>query len=331
MTHIATSRRSLLLALGVAFSLPRAVLAQTKQSPVLIGWLHLGSRESNTKSFDEFKKGLAALGWTEGSSIAFEDRWADGRHDRLLSLAEDLAARKPTIIVAAPLPAVAAATTAAPKTPVVIATGGDPVAGRLVASLARPGGLITGLTAARADLAEKYVELLLAAAPKLKRIGFLADPNGVGYPLEMAAARRSIERYAVEARFVDAADPQEIDPAISRLAKQRVRALVVLSGAVLAVERRRIVESALAHSWPMIAGNPEFAEEGALLSYGPDSAALYRRAAHYVDQILKGAKPGDLPIEQPTKFDLVVNVKTAKALGITIPSSILLRADRVIE
>ena len=323
-------RRDLLFLLGAAALAPRMAFAQTKQ-PVLIGWLNLGSREPSAHLAIAFKEGLAALGLKESSRIVIEERWADGRYERLAALAGDLAAKGPAVIVAAPLPSAIAAAKAAAGTPVVIATGGDPVAGGVVASLARPGGMITGLTSYRTDLAEKYLELLLAAAPKLKRVGFLLDSKGTSYRLEMEAARRAIARYPLEASFAEAASPEEIGPAISRLATEGAQALVALSGGVLVTERRRMLGLAFKQRWPVVGGIRELAEEGALLAYGADAAANYRRAAWYVDRILKGAKPGDLPIEQPTKFELVINRKTADALGIKLSNELLFRADRVIE
>ena len=326
-----SNRRSLLIVLGAAALAPRAVFAQAKQAPVLIGWLNSDSRESSGHYLTAFKEGLAALGWKEGSQLVIEERWADGRSARLQSLAEELAAKKPAVIVAGPTQSVPAAAKAAPKTPIVIATGSDPVALGLVKSLARPGGMITGLTNFNASITEKILELLLAAAPKVKRVGFLSDSTIRQHATYREAVRRSAVQHSVEARFAEVSSPEEIEPAISRLAKEGAQALVVMLSPILRVERRRIAKLALAQRWPVIAGAREFAEAGALLSYSADALANYRRAAYYVDRILKGAKPGDLPIEQPTKFELVVNMKTAKALGITMPESIMVRADKVIE
>jgi putative ABC transport system substrate-binding protein len=249
----------------------------------------------------------------------------------LQSLAEDLAAKKPAVIVAAPVTSVRAAAKAAPKTPIVMATGGDPVATGLVKSLARPGGWITGLTNLNFSIAEKYLELLLAAAPKVKRVGVLGEPNNPVYALSREAVGRSAAQYSVAARFAEAANPEEIEPAILRLAKEGAQGLLVTAGLMLRNERRRIVKLALAQRWPVVAGMVEFAEAGALLSYSVDTLANYRRAAYYVDRILKGTKPGDLPIEQPTKFELVLNMKTARALKLEIPREFALRADKVIE
>jgi putative ABC transport system substrate-binding protein len=191
--------------------------------------------------------------------------------------------------------------------------------------------MITGLTNIVTDVQQKFVELLVAVAPKLRRIGFLVDTTTYSRGALVDAARRSAVQYSIEARFAEVAKPEEIEPAIGRLVKEGAQALVVLSSPLFAFERQRIVKLALAQRWPLVAGGRRWAEEGALLSYSSDQAANFRRAAYYVDRILKGAKPGDLPIEQPTKIELVVNMKTAKALGITIPPSILVRADKVIE
>jgi ABC-type uncharacterized transport system substrate-binding protein len=259
----------------------------------------------------------------------FDERWADGRSDRLPALAGELAAKGPAVIVAGPVSAAAAATEAAPKTPIVIFLG-DPVPAGLAASLARPGGMVTGVTNIVTDITEKYLELLLAAVPKSRRVSFLVDTTAANHALMLEAARRSVAQYSVEARYAEVARPEEVEPALSRLAKERIQALVVLPGQAVGLRRQRIVKFAQEQRWPVVAG-PEFAEAGALLTYGADILANYRRAAYYVDRILKGAKPGDLPIEQPTKFELVINMKTARALGLTIPQTLLLRADQVIE
>jgi putative ABC transport system substrate-binding protein len=326
------NRRSLLLAASSWLALARAgaALAQSKQAPILIGWLAVGSREGERHWLAAFKEGFAALGWKEGSDFRLEGRWADGRIAELQRLAEELAAKRPALIVAAPSISVRAAANAAPQTPIVQANG-DPLATGLVTSLARPGGMITGVSNVNIDISEKYLELLLVAAPKLRRIGFLADPTTPLHDAAVRAAQRSIEHHRVEGRFADAARPEDIEPAVSRLAKEGAQGLILLPSTWLLVERQRVVSLVRAHRWPLAAGQREWAEAGALLSYGADRTPLYRRAAYYVDRILKGAKPGDLPIEQPTKFELVVNAKTAKALGLNLTPELLRRADEVIE
>jgi putative ABC transport system substrate-binding protein len=235
------------------------------------------------------------------------------------------------VIVAAPLRSVAAAAKAAPNTPIVIANGDDPVTAGLVKNLARPGGMITGLTNFTVNVMEKHLELLLAAAPSVRRVGFLADPNNANRALVREAVRRSAAQYSVEVRFSEVANPEGVEPAISNLAKEGAQALVVMPGSTLIVERQRIVKFALAQRWPTVAGPRSWAEAGIMLSYGAQIGVNFKRAAYYVDRILKGAKPADMPIEQPTRFELVVNMKTAKTLGIKIPNSIMVQATKVIE
>ncbi len=321
------SRRDLLILLGATAVAPRMALAQSKP-PVLIGWLAQYSRESGAHLLAAFKEGLAALGWKEGS-VVIEERWTDGQSARFLPLAKELAAKKPALIVASASQVAIAAAKAAPQVPIVMASGGDPVEAGLAKSLARPGGMVTGVTNLSISVTEKYLELLLAAAPKMRRVGFLTDSRIGMRALRLEAARRSVARFAVEARFTEAGSLEEIEPAISRLAKDGVQGLVLIGGFL--TERRLIVKLALAKRWPVIANNRETVEDGALLGYGIVQSANFRRAAYFVDRILKGAKPADLPIEQPTQFELVVNLKTAKMLKLEIPRDLAVRADKVIE
>ncbi len=331
-TRCRSTRRTFLIAAAAwpALAWMGAVRGQSKQ-PILIGWLSSQSRTLGGRNLTAFKEGMAALGWKEGANYVLEERWADGRVDRLRTLAEELAARKPAIIVAAPVNATAAAAKAAPKTPVVQAIGYSPVDGGLAKSLARPGGMVTGVTNIPDEVSEKFLELLLAAAPKLKRVGFLVDSASPRYGAITKVARRTAEHYRVEARFAEVAKAEELEAAVSRLAKDGVQGLVVMPSSWLAVERARIVKFALAHRWPVVAGGGAWAEVGALLSYNANTLANYRRAAYYVDRILKGTKPADLPIEQPMKFELVLNMKTARALKLEISRELGVRADRVIE
>jgi ABC-type uncharacterized transport system substrate-binding protein len=323
-------RRDLLFLLGAAALAPRMAIAQTKQ-PVLIGWLNVGSRDSHGHFHAVFKEWLAALGWQEGARYVMEERWAGGRMEQLPALAGELANMRPALLLAATGSAARAAVKAAPGIPIVFVVG-DPVGTGLVTSLARPGGMATGLANLTTAISEKYVELLLSAAPKLRRIGILVDASASNHALHRANLSRSLAQHSLVAHYAETAHTDEIEPALSRLAKEGIEGLVVTPGQMLLVSRRRrIATFALARSWPVIGELREFAEDGALLSYGVDHSASYRRAAYYVDRILKGAKPGDLPIEQPTKFELVVNMKTAKTLGLTLPQPFLMRADRVIE
>ena len=322
------NRRNLLIVLGTVSFAPRAVFSQAKKPLVLIGFLTGGTLRG--PGVTAFKDELAALGWKEDANYVLEFRSAEGRVDRLPGLAEELAAKKPAVIVASL--ATTAAAKAAPNVPVVQILGGSPVDSGLAASLARPGGMVTGITNIPTELSEKYLELLLAAVPKLKRVGFLVDLKSPRRADLMVTARRSIERHRVEARIAEAGDAEELDRALTLLKKGDIEGLVLLpSPGLFGAEGQRIVRFALAQRWPLVAGPTVFAEEGALLSYSADNAARYRRAAYYVDRILKGAKPGDLPIEQPMTFELAVNLKTAKALGLTMPLEIMVRATRVIE
>jgi putative ABC transport system substrate-binding protein len=322
------TRRDLLIVLGCVTVSPRIVLAQAKKRPVLIGWLHGGRRG---RAVATFKEGMAALGWKEGVDYVLEERWAEARTERLPVLAEELAARKPAVIVGA-VGGTEAAAKAAPNIPVVQARGSSPVSAGLAASLARPGGMVTGVTNLPSELSGKFVELLLDAVPKLKRIGFLVDAKTRAHAAFIKNARHAIDNFRVEARFAEVSDLDELDGALVRLSKEGVEGLIVSpSIGLFASERERIVKFALTQRWPVVAGPSGFADAGALLSYSGNAAAQYRRAAYYVDRILKGAKPGDLPIEQPMTFELVVNMKTATLLGLKMPPEIMVRAERVIE
>lgn len=327
-------RHAFLLAVAgwVAFAAGDAALAQSKQKLVVIGWLSMGSKEGGARNLAAFREGLSALGWKEGSQIVLEARWADGSPDRLPVLAEELVAKKPAVIVAATgSRAVTVAVKAAPRIPVVQASGGDLVAAGLAASLARPSGMVTGISNIPTETSEKYLELLLAAAPKLKRVGFLMDPNVLNPALQTKAAQRAAAQHSVDARFAQAPKAEDVESATAALAKQGAEALIVMPSPLLTLERRRILKLASTHRWPVVGGSHGWSEDGALLSYGVDATANYRRAAYYVDRIVKGTKPGDLPIEQATRFELVVNAKTAKVLGLRVPQELLVRADKVIE
>ena len=325
------TRRRLIIALAGCASVAGPVFAQSKKPPVLIGWLSSAPRETGRGNLADFKKELATLGWQEGANYVLVELYAAGQPNRLPALAEELAAKKPALIVATPAVATIAAAKAAPKTPIVQVTGSAPVSTGLAASLARPGGMVTGLTSLSGVLSAKYLELLLAAAPKVQRVGFLGDVKVPGYPTHMKNARAAIERFRIESRFAELISAEDLDRALLQLAKEGVQALVVLpSGTLFNPERQRILQFASAQRWPVI-GSSGWGAAGALLSYSADASALFRRAAHYVDRILKGAKPADLPIEQPTTFELVVNLKTAKALGLTMPPEIMVQATQVIQ
>ena len=329
--RIYSARRRLLIASAAWPTLgwAGAVRAQVKP-PILIGWLNAGARDLALDVLNGFNEGMAALGWKAGAQYVLEERWADGRTERLPALAQEIAAMKPAIVVASSANVARTAAKAAPMTPIVFAAG-DPISTGLVKSLARPGGMITGVSNVSADINAKLVELLVESLPKLRRVGFLADATSPNHGANVSIARRAAERYRIEAHVADVVKPEEIEPALARLAKDKVQALVLFSSPWISTYRQPILKFALAQRWPVVGGVNTYAEQGALFSYGADRAALSRRSAYYVDRILKGAKPSDLPIEQPTVFEMVINMKTAKALGITFPQTILVRATRVIE
>ena len=320
-----TRRETLIAAAGCALvASPFPAWAQAKVVPVLVGWL--GDPETNS-DLAAFKEGLAALGWNEGSNYVLKV-YADG--NTFEQTAKDPSARKPVVLVAT-AGWIAAAAKAAPNIPIVQAWGASPVVMGNAASLARPGGMVTGVTNIAADLSAKYLELLLAAAPNVKRVGLLADLRSHTYPINMQHAQRAIEHHRVEARVAEASQLEDVELALSLLARERVEGLVVLPTRNIFIrERERIAKYALSERWPSIAGPSSFADEGVLLTYSANRPALYRRVASYVDRILKGARPGDLPIERHTRFQLVINMNTAKTLGVTIPGWLLLQADKVI-
>ena len=325
-------RREALAVFLVGVAASYGARAQPKPSPAVIGWLHMSSRELAGGELAAFKKSLAALGWKEGPQFVVEERWAEGRIERLQPLADDLAKRKPAVVVSSPTQPIRPSLTAMPTVPVVQVNAADPVVTGFAASMARPGGMVTGLSNVVTNTTEKLLELLLAAVPGLRRVGFLVDSTNIARVQLMASARRSVEHLGVGAAFAEAGRPEDIEPAIARLAAEKVQALVVMPSPLFAFERRRIMKLALQHRWPIVATRPEWVEEGgALLSYGIDVLSHFRRAAYYVDRILKGAKPGDLPIEQPMTLELVISQRSARALGLKVPDSVLLRADRVIE
>lgn len=297
--------------------------------PVIIGWLEAASRESSSWGPKSFHEGMAALGWKLGAQYVLEERYADGRA-RLPALAQEIAATRPAVILAGGSSVARAAADAAPKTPVVLFNG-DPLAGGLVSNLARPGGLITGVSNVSSETRQKVIELLVEAMPKLRRVGFLVDSSSGSHGANVIAARQAAEHFRVEPVIAEMVKPEDIEPAMAQLAKAKVQALVILPFTWFNSHIPAIIASALAQRWPAVGVQASIPQRGGLFSFGHSAPAAARRSAYYVDRILKGAKPGDLPIEQPTTFELVLNLKTATTLGIVIPQSMKLRATRLIE
>jgi putative ABC transport system substrate-binding protein len=331
-----TTRRAFIGALAGVLAAPLAAGAQQPAKVARIGFLVTGSLESpETRiSLDAFRQGLRERGYVEGQNIVIEYRAADGKIERLPDLAIELARLKVDLIVAGSTPQARAAQQATKTIPIVAGAMGDPVGDGLVASLSRPGGNITGLTFLGPELVPKRLDLLKEALPRVSRVAALWHPGAFSERTttdmlkQTEAAARTL---GVQLQLVGVRGSDEFDRAFSTMIKERAEALIVFPSSMLFNERRRIVDLAAKRRLPAMYNAREFAALGGLIAYGASLTDLLRRSATYVDKILKGAKPGDLPIEQPTKFELLINLKTAKALGLTIPQSLLQRADEVIQ
>ncbi len=326
-------RRQIVLALGAgALTMPLASFAQQLKKSVVIGVLRYGDRPSSEAYVAEFKQGLREVGYIEGKNLTLHLRFADGKSERLAVLADELVQLKPDVILAMDTPSTRAAQRATSVTPIVIGTSTDPVASRLVSSLAHPGGNTTGLSNMSSDLSPKRLEMLLAAVPKLSRVAVLLNPSNPATRAELKSIEVANKAVGLKLLAIEVETPEQIERAFAAMVKQRVEGVLVTNDALLISQQgKQIAGLALKNRIATLGVNSVTTEAGMLMSYGPNGAERYHRAATYVDKILKGAKPGDLPVEQPTKFELVVNMKTAKALGIKIPQSILVRADKVIE
>ena len=324
------NRRELLILLGGAVMAPRAIRAQQKAMPV-IGYLGAGSPGPNAPLVAAFHQGLSETGWVEGQNLAIEFRWAEGRYDRLPALAADLVGRQVDVIAANDAPAARAAKSAASTIPIVFAVGTDPVGDGLVASLARPGGNLTGVTFIMTELLPKRLELLSELVPQAEVIALLVNPNNANAEPQTRDAREASRVKGVPLLILKAGSESEIDAAFATLVQGQAGALVVGADGFFFSRRDQLVALASRHAVPAIYDVREYAASGGLISYGASLTAAYREAGIYAARILKGEKPADLPVQQPTTFELVVNLKTAKALGLTIPPAILARADEVIE
>jgi len=279
-----------------------------------------------------FRQGLRDLGYVEGQNIAIEYRWAEGRFERLPDLAAELVRLKVDVIVSVVTQATLAAKNATGTIPIVLVAAGDPLGSGLVANLARPGGNVTGPSSMYGDLAGKQLELLKETVPKVSRVAVLWNPANAVWQAQMLRQTEIAARaLGLQVQLLEARGPDELEGAFAAMTRERVSALLVQVDVIFALHARRIADLAAKRRVPAMYGSREHVEAGGLMSYAPNVPDLFRRAATYVDKILKGAKPADLPVEQPTKFELVINLKTAKALGLKIPQSILIRADEVIQ
>jgi putative ABC transport system substrate-binding protein len=296
-----------------------------------IGYLTGGPSTSNLYRAT-FQQALRELGWVEGQNIVTEYRFAEGRLDRLPDLAAELVRLKVDVLVVSPTAAAAAAKNDTGTIPIVMWGAGDPVGLGLVASLARPGGNVTGVSfSVGMDTFGKGLELLREAIPKVRRVAVLSNPANPATALALENVKVAARSLGVQLQLLEARSPSELDGAFTAMAKEPVAALLVMADSFFLQQRARLADLALRNRLPTMHGNRESVEAGGLMSYGPSNLDALRRAASFVDRILKGAQSADLPVEQPTRFELVVNLKTAKALNLTIPSSLLLRADQVIE
>jgi putative tryptophan/tyrosine transport system substrate-binding protein len=329
-------RRAFIMLLGgaaIAPSLlwPFAARAQQAGKVWRIGFLSGTSREAISGLYDAFVQGMRELGYVEGKDYIIEWRSAEGKYEQIPDIAAEFARLKVDVIVTALSAALPTLKQSITTIPIVMAASADPVGTGLVASLVHPGGNITGLAGSSDDSSPKQLELLASIVPNVSRIGFLGNPNGTVYSPVLKGAQDAARKAGLSLVPIDARNPQEIENAFIAFTRERVPAVMMAGDAVFFGQRWRIAELALAHRIATMAPQREYAAAGGLMSYGENLADFLRRSASYVDKIFKGAKPGDLPIEQPTRFNLVINRKTADALGVTIPAQLYIFADEVIE
>ena len=327
---VTIGRRELLAALGGAAAWPLAARAQQAGKLPTIGFLGPNTHSAASEWVAALVKRLRELGWTEGRTITIEYRWAEGREERFAEIAAELVRLKADVIVTSGTQAVMASKNATSVIPIVFATAGDPVGSGLVASLARPGGNVTGLATLANELAGKRLELLREVVPGLRRLAIMGNVGNPYITLELGEVRAAARMLGLEAITLEIRRAQDLASAFEAL-KSGADALYVCTDALVNTHRIRINIAALGERLPTMHGSRDFVEAGGLMSYGPNFPDMFRRTADYVDKILRGAKPGDLPVEQPTKFDLVVNLTTAKALRLEIPPTLLTRADEVLE
>jgi putative tryptophan/tyrosine transport system substrate-binding protein len=322
-------RRAFVVGAFTLLAAPLAAEAQRPEKLYRIGMLERTSPAINAANLDGFRQGLRELGYVEGKNFVIEYRSADGRDERMPDLATELVRLKVDLILTRGTPVVLAAKNATGTIPVVMAAIGDPVGQGVVASLARPGGNVTGLSAVTTELYAKRVELLRELVPGAARIAALFNMSNLALPPQWKEVERAARSLGIQPQLLDVRKAEDLGPAFNSAIRQRADALVVGFDTLTQASQRLIVDLAAKHQLPAIYASTEFA--GGLVSYGVHYPDYYRRAASFADKIFKGAKPADLPVEQPTKFELVANMRTAKALGLTIPPSVLLRADQVIE
>jgi putative ABC transport system substrate-binding protein len=324
-------RRAFITLLGGAATWPLAARAQQLGKVPTIGFLGSTTPAAQSELTAAFIQRLRELGWVDGRTVAIEYRWAEGRSERFAELAAELVRLKVDVIVAHNTPPVLAAKQATSVIPIVFATAADPVDTGIVASLARPGGNVTGLSSQTPDVAGKRIELLREVVPDLRRFAILANTQNSYVPLEVHEVKAAAHALGLEADLFEIRRAEDIAPAFAAAKGHAAQALYVMPDPVLFTHRLRINTLALGARLPTMYSLREYVESSGLISYGTHWPDQWRRAADYVDKILRGAKPVDIPVEQPTKFDLIINLTTAEALGLTVPPNLLARADEVIE
>lgn len=323
-------RRRFFAMIGGALAAPFAIAQQPAKVP-RVGYLFSFVRSQGEHLWQACQQGMRELGYAEGRNVIFEPRWADGHHDRMPALVAELVRLKVDVIVAAATPANLAARAGAGSIPVVMVAVADPVRIGLVDSLARPGGRITGLSLLTPELSGKRLQLLAEVAHQMRSVAVLNNPDNSSHAVFLDETLSAAKGMQIQVRNLNARNAGEIERAFERAAKEGIQGLKVFDDPVFWGLRTKIVALASQARLPVVYGYSEFVDEGGLISYGPHRPDLYRRTASYVDRILKGANPAELPVERPTRFELFVNLQSAKMLGLAIPRSVLLRADRVIE
>jgi putative ABC transport system substrate-binding protein len=325
------NRRDTVLALAAIGALPLGSNAQQTGKIVRLGLLSPLSASAFAPNDQALRKGLSELGWVEGRNFVITTRYAEGRYDRLPGLAAELAALKVDAIVSGATAGALAAKGATTTIPIVIVTTGDPVASGVISSLARPGGNVTGLTVLGRELSAKRLAILKEAFPRVTRVAVIGNPDNPENAPMLKGLEGAVHSLGIKLQMLDVRGPTEFEKTFATIAGARVGAIMVLTDILFLTYRERIVELVAKTRLPAMYGFQENVDAGGLMFYGAALDDMWRRAAIYVDKVLKGAKPADLAVEQPTKFELVINLKTAKALGVTVPKSLLIRADRVIE
>jgi putative ABC transport system substrate-binding protein len=326
------NRKIFCFALGaMLFALCSSVEPQQPKKVPRIVYLAASPASANAGRLEAFRQGLRDIGYVEGENIVIEARYADGKFDRLPALAAELVRLKVDVIITAGPPVTRAVKEATATIPVVMAQDGDPVGNGFVASLARPGGNITGMSQIAAEISGKQLELLKETVPKLSRVAVLGTSTRPGNAEALKETELAAGTFGVRLQYLDVRGPKDIETAFREARQGRAGAVLVLQSPVFTSQRTQVAELAAKTRLPAIYPQTEYTEAGGFMCYGVNTADLFRRAAYHVDKILKGAKPADLPIEQPKKFELVINLKAAKQIGLTVPPSVLARADRVIR